>query len=645
MPKSRATSQNASAPRATGFATRWSGVLVTLGAGLLLAAFHVTPTRIPYPGILFVVAIIYSTFTGGFPAGFASAALSISFAALILSIPGAPLRYTHADLQRLWVSIAVFPSIALLVGLLKRRDYLRARNSADARARRQADDLLQGLDAIVWEADARTGAFLFVSRRAVELLGYRIERWSTDPDFWAGILHTEDRERVLAQRRDEVEEGRVQVVEYRMTTANGGTVWVRDHVRVIRDASGAPLQCGLMFDITEFKRTEAALERSEELVRLSQKMDAVGRLAGGVAHDFNNLLTVILGHSEQMLAELPAGDPQRPGADEIRRAAERAADLTHQLLAFSRRQVLAPVVLDLNSVTADMHSLLGRLIGEDIELRTVHAADLGHVKADRSQIEQVIVNLAVNARDAMPAGGRLTIEAANTDLDASASRGLVQVVPGPYVLLAVSDNGTGMSPELVGRVFEPFFTTKESGKGTGLGLATVYGIVKQSGGYIWVYSEPGIGTTFKIYLPRVDEKLGPESAAPAAATRGREVVLVIEDDDHVRKLLSDSLTRRGYTVLTAEHGERAVEVAARYDGPIHLLVTDVVMPRMGGREVAERIGAMRPDLRTLFISGYTDDAIVHHGVLDAGLAFLPKPFTPEVLARKVREVLDAVVTS
>ena len=363
----------------------------------------------------------------------------------------------------------------------------------------------------------------------------------------------------------------------------------------------------------------------------------------GVAHDFNNILTAITGYAQLLLEDLGPGDAHRGDVDEIRKAADRAAGLTRQLLAFSRQQILQPTVLDLNTLVSDTESMLGRLLGEDVGLATQLASDLGSVKTDRSQIEQVIMNLAVNARDAMPQGGQLTIETANIEIDEIYTREHVPVLPGSYVMLAVSDTGTGMSADTQAHMFEPFFTTKGKGKGTGLGLSTVYGIVKQSAGFIWVYSEPGKGTTFKIYLPRVGQKPEPRisgAVSSAAIVDGTETVLLAEDEAAVRAVARHSLERHGYTVLEAPSGEAALDLAQRYSGRIHLLLTDVVMPGMSGRTLALRLASLRPEVRTIYMSGYTDEAITRHGVLEPGVTYVQKPFSPDALARKVREVLD-----
>ena len=389
----------------------------------------------------------------------------------------------------------------------------------------------------------------------------------------------------------------------------------------------APVR-GALGEVTHFIATKQDVtERKvlEEQVRQATKMEAVGRLAGGIAHDFNNLLTIINGYTELLMDKFASDDRMTVYLQEIAQAGERAATLTRQLLAFSRSQVLAPQVLDLNVVVTNLGKMLKRMIGEDIELSTVLDPALGRVKADPGQIEQVMMNLVVNARDAMPQGGHLTIETSNVELDETYARNHVTVKAGPHVMLAVADTGVGMLPETQAHIFEPFFTTKEQGKGTGLGLATVYGIVKQSGGSIWAYSEPGQGSVFKIYLPTVSEgpvaeqtKMEPDSSG------GTETILVIEDEVGVRSLINLALASSGYTVLEADSAESALEICARHDGPIHLLLTDVVMPQMSGPRVAEQVAAMRPDIKVLYMSGYTDDSVVRHGVLDPGDALHPE---------------------
>ena len=391
----------------------------------------------------------------------------------------------------------------------------------------------------------------------------------------------------------------------------------------------------------ERKRVEAALSASEEQLRQSQKLEAIGQLAGGVAHDFNNLLTVIGGYSSILLGKLPPDSPHRSSIEEIKKAGDRASSLTRQLLAFSRKQILQPKVLDLNVVVADLEKMVRRLIGEDIDLLTIPSPVLGKVKADPGQVEQVLLNLIVNARDAMPKGGKLTIETRNVvHSEEYAQRHAAQ--PGPYVMLAVSDTGCGIDAAIKTRVFEPFFTTKASGKGTGLGLATVYGIIKQSGGNIWVYSEVGRGSTFKVYLPRVDEaKEEAASVASSVVPQGTELILLVEDEDQVRAILKQILEGQGYQVLAASNGEEALSISRDLELDIKLMITDVVMPQMSGSELAERVLTLRPSLPVLFMSGYTDDAIVRHGLLDEKLNFIQKPFDSASVARKVREVLDS----
>ena len=378
----------------------------------------------------------------------------------------------------------------------------------------------------------------------------------------------------------------------------------------------------------------------EDQLLHAQKMEAVGRLAGGVAHDFNNMLTVISGYNRMILDELSTLDPMRGYAEEILKAADRAGALTQQLLAFSRRQVMQPRIISVNLVIGQTEKMLRRLIGEDVELLFGLAPECGNIRADPGHVEQAIVNLAVNARDAMPTGGRLNIETANVHLDENYARTHMGVVPGEFVMIAVSDTGLGMDAETRRRIFEPFFTTKEKGKGTGLGLATVYGIVKQAGGDIWVYSEPQRGTTFKLYFPRVSEAVTEAGAVEAVQPgEAHETILVVEDEKAVRDLTVRMLERLGYRILTAASGAEALELSRNFRETIHLLLTDVVMPSMSGRQLADALVLTRPDTKVLYLSGYTENTVLHHGVLDAGVEFLPKPFSREVLGRKLREIL------
>jgi PAS domain S-box-containing protein len=439
--------------------------------------------------------------------------------------------------------------------------------------------------------------------------------------------------------REQIEgQGEVRGLETTWKRRDGSVVFIRESARAIRADDGRVLYYdGTIEDITERRRLE-------EQFRQAQKMEAVGRLAAGVAHDFNNLLTVVIGYSDLLLQRLSADDGIRRRMEEIKKAGERGSWLTRQLLAFSRKQVLKPQVLDLNSLLTNVDQMLRRVIGEDIELVTHVPPGLGCVKADPGQIEQVIMNLAVNARDAMPRGGQLTLEAANAELDSSYARRHESVLPGHYVMLAMSDTGIGMDAETQAHVFEPFFTTKEPGRGTGLGLSTVYGIVKQSGGSIWVYSEPGKGTTFKVYLPRIDqaaEAITSDEPSVGELARGSETILLVEDEKAVRSLAREILECRGYHVLETDGAIKALEVGEGHKEHIHLLLTDVVMPQMSGRELAEHLAPLHPETKVLYMSGYADNAVVQHRLLGPGTALLQKPFTAQALARKLREVLDS----
>ncbi len=426
-------------------------------------------------------------------------------------------------------------------------------------------------------------------------------------------------------------------MEKRYIRKDGGLVWAHLNASLIRGAGGeSHFAIRMVEDITERKRLEIHFLQS-------QKMETVGRLAGGVAHDFNNILTVIKGYSQLSLSQIKEGHPLRGNIEEIHRATERGEDLTHQLLALSRRQIMDLKVLNLNALVEGLGKMLRRVIGEDIEMVTVLADDLGRVKVDPGQIEQVILNLAVNARDAMPKGGKLALETANVEFDEFYARSRISVTPGRYVMLSVSDTGCGMSPEVREQIFEPFFTTKQEGQGTGLGLSTVYGIIKQSGGNIWVYSEPGQGTTFKIYLPRVEDEADalPSCGDTDQLLKGCETVLLVEDEASVRELAARILREQGYKVLKASNGKEAMRIGRKHFGEkIHLLLTDVVMPQMGGKELHDRFVALHPEAKALFVSGYTDSTINHHVIFKPGMPFLQKPFSPTTLAKKVREVLD-----
>lgn len=481
----------------------------------------------------------------------------------------------------------------------------------------------------------------WIGENLLSVLGHRPEE-ALSPDWWQANVHPEDLDRATAQAQDGLFGHGQATHEYRFRHGDGEYRWTRGDLRLIRDAAGRPVEAvGSWSDISERKSLE-------EQFRQAQKMEAVGQLAGGVAHDFNNLLTIINGYGEIVHAALPQDHPSRPLVAEIQNAGDRAAGLTRQLLAFSRQTVLETRVLDVNDLVRNLESMLQRLIGEDVDLATRLAWALGRAKADPGQLEQAIVNLCVNARDAMPRGGQITIETQNVELDEAYVGAHPDVLPGPYILVAVTDTGAGMTPEVRARIFEPFYTTKGAGKGTGLGLAMVFGFAKQSGGHVAVYSEPGRGATFKLYLPLVAETPSVKStASPTVMPKGTETVLLVEDEDAVRALGRHVLQLCGYAVLEAGHGREAVRVAAGHAGPIHLLVTDVVMPGgMGGREVAEAVVSLYPEAQVLYTSGYTDDAVVRHGVLEAGTHFLQKPFAPAAFAGKVRTILDstAIVT-
>jgi len=479
------------------------------------------------------------------------------------------------------------------------------------------------------------GKVLSVNGAVVRMLGYDSAAEVLRLDM-ARDVYADPAERQRLVDRDTYTDRQYDDVEATWKRKDGHLLTVQLSVRAVRNGAGhVEYYETFVRDVTDQRRLQQQLLQS-------QKMEAVGRLAGGIAHDFNNLLTVITSYSDLLLEDLGTDDPKRSDVEQVRKAADGAAALTRQLLAFSRQQVVEPRVVSLNAVVESLQKILHRVLGEDVELATTPGPDLGAVRADVGQLEQVLMNLAVNARDAMPTGGKLTIETGNVEHDPAFARGHGAAAVRQFVMLAVTDTGVGMDEATKARIFEPFFTTKALGKGTGLGLATVYGIVQQSGGFIWVYSEPDHGTTFKIYLPRVDapaERAAVAAVAPVA--RGTETVLLAEDAAAVRAVARQVLERQGYTVLEAPDGELALHLAQRHSGPIHLLLTDVVMPGMSGRQLADRLAHARPDIKVLYASGYTDDSVVRHGVLEEGTPYLQKPFTPESLARKVRDVLDS----
>ncbi|MHB8059318.1 MAG: PAS domain S-box protein [Gaiellaceae bacterium] len=489
-------------------------------------------------------------------------------------------------------------------------------------------------------APGESGRWVYLSPQLEEILGYKPADWVSEYDNFVQAIHPDDRAQVTAERAASGGKGRI-ALEYRLISKDERTVWVHDEAVVVRDLSGKPLYVqGYLLDISVEREAEIERQRLEAELLHSQKMEAIGRLAGGIAHDFNNLLTAITGYSELIVSELDPASSLARDAEEIKRAAEQAAAMTQQLLAFSRRQVLQPVLLDPNEVIGRMEMMLQRLIGENIELVTALTPEVAMIRSDRSQIEQVIMNLVVNARDSMPNGGRIAIETANVGLDEDEATRM-RIAAGDYVLTTISDVGFGMDEETMSHIFEPFFTTKEQGEGTGLGLATVHGIVEQSNGAVQVVSEIGKGSAFYVYLPVALEGVEAERVvAPLGEARGSETLLLVEDEEMVRQLVARVLRDLGYEVFETSSGDEALALSDSLDREIDLLVTDVVMPGMSGSELAEILSTRRPTTRVLFMSGYTDEAIVHHGVLDGVAEFIGKPFTPQELGHKVRGVLE-----
>jgi len=502
---------------------------------------------------------------------------------------------------------------------------------------------LEGAGDGVWDWYMDTDK-VFYSARWKSMLGFEEHEIGDSLAEWDKRVHPDDRESVYEEiKKHMAGVTPVYAREYRIQCKDGSYKWVLDRGKVIEwSEDGKPRRfIGTHTDISERKKIEHDMALLQEQFRQAQKMEAIGRLAAGIAHDFNNLLTVIGGNCQLLLLDLAPDDPARINLEEIRSAAETAAGLTQQLLAFSRKQFMEMKVIDLNSSIRKLDKMLARIIGEDIELLTFLEEKLGRVKADPAQIDQAIINIVINARDAMPNGGKLTIETANVELDEEYAAKHVSVKPGSYVMLAISDTGVGMSPKVKERVFEPFFTTKEKGKGTGLGLSTAYGIVKQSGGNIWIYSEPGKGTTVKIYLPRVEQPLDePKENAATERSSGNETILVIEDERALLKLVVELLSKQGYRVLGTADGAEALRLGKEHNEPIHLILTDVVMPKIDGPILAAQLKTIHPEAKVLYMSGYTDNAVLRHGVLEEGMDFIQKPFTREKLARKVRELLD-----
>jgi two-component system, cell cycle sensor histidine kinase and response regulator CckA len=522
---------------------------------------------------------------------------------------------------------------ALLAEVTEHRRAEETLRESEEKFRQLADNITD----VFWMTSPDLREVHYVSPAYERVWGRSAASVYVHPTEWVDAILPDERERVYATfSRLAADEPSVSA-EFRIARPDGSIRWIHSRGFQIRDAAGAIIRItGIAADITERKRVEGHLFQS-------QKMETVGKLAGGIAHEFNTIMTTIIGHSEILLSDLPTGNPLCKNAQEIRQAADRAATLTRQLLAYGRKQILQPKVLDLTALIGDMEGMLRQLMGRDTDVRIVPSVGLKPVRIDAGQIEQVVMNIVMNAADAMPNGGKLTLETANVTLDEEYVRGFSDLKEGEYVMLAITDTGAGMSENVKARLFEPFFTTKGVGNGTGLGLAACHGIIKQSGGHIAVYSEPGRGATFKIYLPQVEQPTKALAARrdPGDLPRGTEVILVVEDDPALREMSAALLRRLGYTVWTAANGVDALKLTHQQGtGHIDLLFTDVVMPQMSGKELSDRIQALRPNTKILFASAYTENAIVHQGVLDEGVELLQKPFTPSALAVKVREVLD-----
>jgi PAS domain S-box-containing protein len=550
-----------------------------------------------------------------------------------------PLTVPHSDGTAVAMEMAITAlpdggTICVSGDITERVSAQRARAETEIKYRK----LIEQVAAISYIAEIGvSGQWYYVSPQIETMFGYSAEEWLSNSKDWIRYIPIDDHPIVHAAEENSAR-GEPFQAEYRITRKDGNVIWVSDTAVVVRGSDSHPVMEGLIVDITDRKMLENQLLQA-------RKMEAVGRLAGGVAHDFNNLLTIIKGYVEMAMQRCLDRPELHSDIRRIEDAADRAVTLVRQLLAFSRKQVLRPKILDLNAIVMNLDQLLRRLMSENIAIKTFVSKDVGAIKADPGQIEQVIMNLVVNARDALPDGGRILIETSNVDLDSAYTRDHTIVRPGPYVLLAVTDTGIGMTADTAAHIFEPFYTTKESGRGTGLGLSTVYGIVKQSGGYIWVYSELGKGTTFKVYLPRVKDAVQTPAAETPVSTacKGHETILLVEDEPDVRELTQMVLTERGYRVIEALTPEDAERLAGNNGAEIHLLLTDVVMPGMSGRELAKRLTGRYPNLRVLYMSGYTYNVIAQDGTLEEGISFLQKPFTPQVLTQKVRESLDRPV--
>jgi len=577
---------------------------------------------------VFAVAVMVSAWYGGWKPGLVATSFALTVSAYF-SFSG---EHTPAQYRSTMIRLTLFVVLAMLICWFNAA--LRAAQEGLRRSEMNFRSLVTNAPYGICRCDS-AGQLLDVNPALLTVLGYSSAQELVGKHLGALYADTHQWFELADHLRSSAPLNGL-IVEWKRKDGTGTVVRVSG--RAVSDGNN-----GRAFELF----TEDVTERRalEQQLRQSQKMEAVGRLAGGIAHDFNNLLMVISGYSEFLLDRLGPEPALRGPAQEIASAAGRATSLTRQLLAFSRKQMLAPKVLDLNGVVTENLKMLTRVIGEDIDLVMVPAAGLGAVRADAGQMEQVIMNLAVNARDAMPSGGKLTIETSNVSLDDDYARFHAPLRPGDYVMLAISDTGLGMDSETQSHIFEPFFTTKGL-KGTGLGLSTVYGIVKQSGGYIWVYSEPGKGTTFKIYLPRVAERAESpaqvaSTAEPVATEPGTETILLVEDETNLRYLARQFLEKQGYRVIEAADGAVAMQIAVAHEGVIHLLLTDVIMPGMNGRELAQRVSEIRPNTKVLYMSGYTENVIGHNGTLDAGVRLLQKPFTLSSLKSKVREVLDS----